>query len=204
MLVRRLRFAGLLLLASTAGALATPTDEIQVYTSDIEPEGVFGLTWHNNFTPDGLKTPDYPGALIDNHAYSSVTEFAYGVTPWFEAGLYLPLYANSENGGWTYNGFKLRALFVKPDYANNDFYYGMNFEDSASEPEMVGIPESNTGTRSGPSSVSASVTTAVSASPSIPSSTTATRAGSPGWNSIRRRGSTTRSMTPGQPCAGGV
>ena len=128
MLARRLGLTGLFVLASTAGALATPTDEIQVYNSEIEPLGVFGLTWHNNFTPDGIKTPDYKNALVDDHAYSSVTEWAYGVTPWFEAGLYLPLYADSSNGGLTYNGFKLRALFVKPDYANNDFYYGMNFE----------------------------------------------------------------------------
>ena len=101
MLVHRLGFAGLVLLASTLGALATPTDEIQVYTSDIEPEGVLGVTWHNNYTPDGITTPDYPGALIDNHAYSSVTEFAYGVTPWFEAGLYLPLYADTPDRGLT-------------------------------------------------------------------------------------------------------
>src|ERR1700723_3468030 len=126
-------FALLLLLGSAASALANPTDEIQVYTSDIEPEGVFGLTWHNNCTPDGIKTPDFPSALVDNHAYSSVTEWAYGVTPWFEAGLYLPLYANSSNQGWTYNGFKLRALFVQPDNENKDFYYGVNFEFSWNE-----------------------------------------------------------------------
>jgi hypothetical protein len=94
----RLAMVAGLLLGSTACALATPTDEIQVYTSDIEPTGVFGVTWHNNYTPNGTKTPNFPGALIDNHAYSSVTEWAYGVTPWFEAGLYLPLYADSSNG----------------------------------------------------------------------------------------------------------
>jgi hypothetical protein len=114
-------------------ALATPTDEIQVYTGDIEPVGVFGLTWHNNYTANGLKTPDFPGALIDNHAYSSVTEWAYGVTPWFEAGLYLPLYADTPGQGLTYNGFKLRALFVQPDNENKDFYYGVNFEFSWNE-----------------------------------------------------------------------
>ena len=112
----------IILLASSGAALATPTDEIQVYTSDIEPVGVAGLTWHNNYTPAGTKTPDFRNALIDDHAYSSVTEWAYGVTPWFEAGLYLPLYANSEGHGWTYDGFKLRALFVKPGYEDNDFY----------------------------------------------------------------------------------
>ncbi|MBL6852336.1 MAG: hypothetical protein ISS15_00630 [Alphaproteobacteria bacterium] len=105
-----------------------PTDEIQVYTSDIEPVGVVGLTWHNNYTSDGPKIPDYPGALVDRHAYSSVTEWAYGVTPWFEAGLYVPLFANTPGQGWTFNGFKLRALFAKPGYADNEFYYGANFE----------------------------------------------------------------------------
>jgi hypothetical protein len=49
-------------LAAGVPAFATPTDEIQVYTGDIEPVGVFGLTWHNNFTPNGLKTPSYPGS----------------------------------------------------------------------------------------------------------------------------------------------
>jgi len=118
----------LLGLVATPSAAWAVTDEIQVYTGDIEPVGVFGLTWHNNYTPAGLKTPDFPGGLVDEHAYSSVTEWAYGVTPWFEAGLYLPLYAHSDGAGWTYNGFKLRALFVQPDNEDKDFYYGINFE----------------------------------------------------------------------------
>jgi hypothetical protein len=128
MLCARVALAAALLITSCGAVLATPTDEIQVYTGDIEPVGVFGLTWHNNYTPNGLKTPSYPGALIDNHAYSSVTEWAYGVTPWFEAGLYLPLYADTPLKGLTYNGFKLRALFVQPDNEDKTFYYGMNFE----------------------------------------------------------------------------
>jgi hypothetical protein len=126
-------FIALALMASGNGALAV-TDEIQVYTGDIEAPGVLGLTWHNNYTLNGLKTPDYPGALVNNHAYSSVTEWAYGVTDWFEAGLYLPLYANTSAQGWTYNGFKLRALFVQPDNEDKDFYYGVNFEFSWNEP----------------------------------------------------------------------
>jgi hypothetical protein len=113
-------------------ALATPTDEIQVYTGEIVAPGEIGLTWHNNYTVNGAKTPDFPGALVNNHAYSSVTEWAFGVTDWFEAGLYLPLYANSSQG-WTYNGFKLRALFVQPHNEEKDFYYGVNFEFSWNE-----------------------------------------------------------------------
>ena len=113
-------------------AVSTPawalSDEIQVYTGDVAPVGVFNLTWHNNYTPDGLKLPDFPAGLVDNRSFSGVTEWAYGVTPWFEAGLYLPLYAISSNRGPQINGFKLRALFVNPDNPTSNFYYGINFE----------------------------------------------------------------------------
>ena len=125
-----------LCLLSASGQIALAvTDEIQVYTGDIEAPGVLGFTWHNNYTPSGLTTPGYSGGLVDNHAYSSVAEWAYGVTNWFEAGVYLPLYANTPAQGWTYNGLKLRALFVQPDNADKEFYYGVNFEFSWNEPQ---------------------------------------------------------------------
>ncbi|MBN9589229.1 MAG: hypothetical protein BGN85_01890 [Alphaproteobacteria bacterium 64-11] len=122
-----LAFGMLAWLAGTDAAQAV-TDEIQVYTGEIVAPGVLGLTLHNNYTPDGVKAPDHPGGLVDDQAYSSVAEWAYGVTDWFEAGLYLPLYSNTATQGWTYNGFKLRALFVQPDNGDKDFYYGVNFE----------------------------------------------------------------------------
>jgi hypothetical protein len=128
----RICLTAALLCAASSSAFAV-TDEIQVYTGEIAPVGVLGLTWHNNYTVNGLKAPDFPGGLVDNHALSSVTEWAYGVTPWFEAGLYVPLYSYSGNQGWTYNGFKLRALFVQPDNGEKDFYYGVNFEFSWNE-----------------------------------------------------------------------
>ena len=104
------------------------TDEIQVYTGDIAAPGVFNLTWHNNYSPNGLKTPDFAGGLKDDRTLSGVTEWAYGVTDWFEAGLYLPLYAVTPDHGGQFNGFKLRTLFVGPDNATSNFYYGVNFE----------------------------------------------------------------------------
>jgi hypothetical protein len=117
----------LVLLAANCPAFAL-TDEIQVYTGDIAAPGVVNLTWHDNYTPSGLKTPDFPQGLTDDHSLSGVTEWAYGVTDWFEAGLYLPLYSVSGNRGAQLNGFKLRALFVNPDNASSNFYYGANFE----------------------------------------------------------------------------
>jgi hypothetical protein len=104
------------------------TDEIQVYNAEIAAPGVFNLTLHNNYTPDGRTAPDFPGGVVPNHTLNGVAEWAYGVTNWFEAGLYLPLYSVSGHGSVTYNGFKLRALFVEPDAAERTFFYGVNFE----------------------------------------------------------------------------
>jgi hypothetical protein len=104
------------------------TDEIQVYNAEIAPPGVFNLTVHNNYTPDGHKQPDFPGAIASNHALNGVPELAYGVTDWLEAGLYFPLYSVAGNGQGQINGFKVRALFVDPHAAEKTFFYGVNFE----------------------------------------------------------------------------
>jgi hypothetical protein len=108
--------------------LCAQTDEIQVYDARIASPGVFNLTLHDNFTPDGRTVPDFPGGVVPNHALNGVPEWAYGVAPWMEAGLYLPLYSYAADGALTFNGFKLRALFVKPDAAHQLFFYGINFE----------------------------------------------------------------------------
>ena len=104
------------------------TDEIQVYNAEIAAPGVFNLTLHDNYTPNGRTAPDFPGGIVPNHTLNGVPEWAYGVTNWLEAGLYLPLYSLSGNGSLTYNGFKLRTLFVVPDAADRKFFYGVNFE----------------------------------------------------------------------------
>ena len=115
-------------LAASAAPAGAQTDEIQVYTAEIAAPGVFNLTWHNNFTPDGLRDPAFPGGFAPNGAWNGVTEWAYGVAPWFEAGLYLPLYSVTGNGSVMFNGFKLRTLFVVPNAAQRTFFYGVNFE----------------------------------------------------------------------------
>jgi len=109
------------------------TDEIQVYDANIAEKGKFNLMIHNNFTPDGRKEPAFTGAVESNHALVGVAEWAYGVTDWFEQGLYLPLYSFSHNDGATYNGFKLRWLFVKPHADDHKFFYGVNFEFSVNQ-----------------------------------------------------------------------
>lgn len=117
--------AALMTLSSPAFA---QTDEIQVYDASIAAPGVVNLTWHNNYTPDGRTLPAYPGAVIPDKSWNGVTEWAYGVTPWLEAGLYLPLYSVSEHHGTSFNGAKLRLLVVEPQADAHAFFYGVNFE----------------------------------------------------------------------------
>ena len=105
------------------------TDEIQVYDAQIEEPGVFNLMVHTNFTPVGRKTPVFPGAIIPNDSVNGAAEWAYGVTPWFEQGLYLPVYSLYSTGrGATFDGFKIRELFVLPHALEHTFFYGVNFE----------------------------------------------------------------------------
>jgi len=118
---------GLGLLAPAVPALAQ-SDEIQVYDGGLAPKGVFNLTWHNNFTPNGLKDPAFPGANVSDKSLNGVPEWAYGVTDWFEAGLYMPLYSVDKNLGAVLNGFKLRTLFAVPHADDRRFFYGANFE----------------------------------------------------------------------------
>ena len=120
---------GVLLAVMLLPAIASAqTDEIQVYNGELADVGKFNLTWHQNFTPKGAKEPSFPGGLVSNHAYVGVPEWAYGVTKFFELGLYMPLYSVTSNQGATLNGFKLRTLFAVPKAEERTFFYGVNFE----------------------------------------------------------------------------
>jgi len=107
---------------------AAQTDEIQVYDAVIADEGQVDVELHNNFTPEGRKTAATPGGIVPNHALNGVPEFAYGVTDWFEAGLYLPVYTLTAGGRALLDSTKLRALFVSPWAGQRTFFYGINFE----------------------------------------------------------------------------
>jgi hypothetical protein len=117
-----------MLLMAWPGQGFSQTDEIQVYDAEIAEPGVLNLEVHNNYTFDGLAAPRFPGGIVPNHTLNGVPEWAYGVTDWFEQGLYLPLYSDASNLGPVLNGFKLRELFVSPHAADRTFFYGINFE----------------------------------------------------------------------------
>lgn len=123
------RFFVVIAALAVPAVLPAQTDEIQVYDAAIAEPGIFNLMIHMNSTPIGRKTPDYPGAIIANDSFQTTAEWAYGVTPWFEQGLYLPVTTpHSTNHGATIDGFKLRELFVRPHADEHKFFYGVNFE----------------------------------------------------------------------------
>lgn len=117
-----------LVFIAAASPARAQTDEIQVYDGSIAAPGVINLTLHNNFTPDGQRTPGFPGGLIPDKSWNGVAEWAYGITDWLEAGLYLPLYSVSKDRGATINGGKLRLLFTAPHADQRTFFYAVNFE----------------------------------------------------------------------------
>lgn len=127
------RYVGWLVAAAIVG-LGAPrgafaqTDEIQVYDGGLAAPGVFNLTLHSNFTPSGIAEPAFAGAVTADKSFNGVPEWAYGVTNWFEAGLYMPLYSRDKDMGWGFDGFKLRALFAVPHADDRRFFYGANFE----------------------------------------------------------------------------
>lgn len=126
--IATLSLSGALAAATRSLAAPGPTDEIQVYDARIAAPGAFNLTLHDNYTPSGATTADFPGAIVANHTLNGVPEFAYGITDWLEAGLYLPLYSVPAHGGVQIDGLKLRALIVEPHAEERRFFYGVNFE----------------------------------------------------------------------------
>ncbi len=118
------------LLASVPAANAT--DEIQVYNAGIADVGQFTIQQHLNYIALGHKDPPFPGGLASDHSLNGTPEFAYGLTDWWEVGLYLPF--SVQNQRFYSDAFKLRTLFVSPHAEQRNVFYGMNFEFSNETP----------------------------------------------------------------------
>jgi opacity protein-like surface antigen len=124
----RSRFFSSVLLAvvSAVPTAALADDEIQVYNGEIAEEGQWTAQHHLNYAPQGRTQADFSAGLVPNHTTNGTPEFAYGVTPWFEFGFYVPWAIDKD--GYHSDGAKLRTLFVTPDAAKREFFYGINFE----------------------------------------------------------------------------
>jgi hypothetical protein len=115
---------GSILIAS--GGAARATDEIQVYNAGIADVGQFTIQQHLNYIALGQKDPPFPGGIPSHNSLNGTPEFAYGMTDWWELGLYLPF--SVQNQQFLSDAFKLRTLFVSPHAADRNFFYGVNFE----------------------------------------------------------------------------
>jgi hypothetical protein len=116
------------------GRPAKAVDEIQVYNAGIAAPGQFTIQQHLNYVAVGLKQPPFPGGLVSNHSINGTPEFAWGVTDWWEVGLYLPFAIQDRQ--FLSDSFKLRTLFVSPHAEQRSFFYGVNFEFSNSTPKF--------------------------------------------------------------------
>src|ERR1700732_1600484 len=135
---RRRRRLWLLAGAAFPVLLAQPAkavDEIQVYNAGIAAVGQFTIQQHLNYIGLGIKEPPFPGGLVSHHSINGTPEFAYGVTDWWEVGLYLPFAIQDQQ--FLSNSFKLRTLFVSPNAEKRDFFYGANFEFSNTTPPFA-------------------------------------------------------------------
>ena len=124
-------FAARLFAFSVALLAAFPvlaaSDEIQVYTEEMDDPGKLGLELHLNFVPQGRQEASYPGEMASRHRLQVTPEFSYGLTKQLEAGLYLPL-AMSADGGLYGNGVRLRLKFIAPRTEESHFFWGLNGE----------------------------------------------------------------------------
>jgi hypothetical protein len=106
---------------------AHAVDEIQVYNAEIAAPGTFTLQQHLNYVWSGNTVPDFPGGFASNRTLNGTPELAYGVTDWYEVGLYVP-FAVDNSGTFLPGGFKIRQLFVSPHAEDRKVFYGVNVE----------------------------------------------------------------------------
>jgi hypothetical protein len=108
------------------GAMAA-SDEIQVYTDDMNEPGEFGLELHANYVMDGASRPGYAGGSHSQHMLQATPEFSYGISKNWEAGMYVPV-AYEENGNLYGNGFRLRMKYIASPEEGAKMFWGLNLE----------------------------------------------------------------------------
>jgi hypothetical protein len=110
-----------------APAPAIDRFEIQVYQSDINAPGQFGLETHLNYTISGSTEPEFPGQVPPNRVGRITFEPAVGVTEWLELGAYLQ-FMFAPGGDARYAGWKVRTKFVVPERISGPWMLGLNIE----------------------------------------------------------------------------
>lgn len=119
---------GAMLALAAPDAHAVLPDEIQVYDDALNAPHETSLELHLNTTPDGRTVPAYPGETVAAHGARATAEFALGLTPALEAGLYLPTVYDPDHG-YALAGLKLRLKWMPVRHEQTGgLYAGVNFE----------------------------------------------------------------------------
>ncbi len=108
-------------------ASAAP-EEIQVYMNEMNAPGHYSLDTHWNYVTSGSATNDYPGQEQSRERLRFTPEFAYGLTPNLELGLYLPLATLDDQGHLGANGIKARLKYLAPSAPAQRWWWGANLE----------------------------------------------------------------------------
>lgn len=103
------------------------SDEIQVYTDEMNDPGQYGVELHLNYVPQGSKEISHPGEIASNHRFQATPEFSYGITKSLEAGLYVPT-AISSDGNFYATGLRPRLKYIHPQAEGSMFFWGINTE----------------------------------------------------------------------------
>lgn len=118
---------------TVAPAAQAASDEIQVYTEEMDEPGEFGLELHLNYVPKGRREAGYAGEMPSDRRLQITPEFSYGLTRSLEAGLYLPVAVDRDQQLYG-NGVRFRLKYIAPreeGAANGDgggFFWGVNME----------------------------------------------------------------------------
>lgn len=123
------------MLGSGGAPVIAAEDEIQVYTDDMNKPGEFGVEMHVNYVLDGEKQSSYPDGSPSHHMLQMTPEFSYGITPNWEAGMYVPV-AYEENGNLYGNGLRLRMKYIATPAEGSNMFWGMNVEYGYSPPRV--------------------------------------------------------------------
>lgn len=117
----------LLVLLASGTARALDLAEIQVYQSEVNRPGQFGLEVHTNHTIRGQKQVEYEGHIPPHGVTRLTLEPALGVTEWLELGLYFQA-LHAPDAGFQWAGAKVRAKLVVPSRLTGRFMLGLNVE----------------------------------------------------------------------------
>ncbi len=138
--MKNYRGAALALLLILHGLWSIPAhavdDEIQVYIDDMNKPGEFGVETHVNYVLEGEEQASYADGSPSHHMLQMTPEFSYGITPNWEAGMYVPV-AYEENGNLYGNGLRLRMKYIATPAEASNMFWGMNVEYGYSAPRVA-------------------------------------------------------------------